>query len=48
MVAEDRALQLAGYEVCRFGGHELANRQQAAKLLDDFFTCLLEVAHTPD
>jgi very-short-patch-repair endonuclease len=46
MVAEDRALQLAGYEVYRFGGHELANRQQAAKLLDDFFTRLLEVAHT--
>jgi very-short-patch-repair endonuclease len=48
MVAEDRALQLAGYEVYRFGGHELANRQQAAKLLNDFFTRLLEVAHTPD
>ena len=48
MAAEDRALQLAGYEVYRFGGHELASRQQAARLLDNFFTRLLEVAHTPD
>jgi very-short-patch-repair endonuclease len=47
MAAEDRALQLAGYEVYRFGGHELANRQQAATLLDDFFTRLLAAAHTP-
>jgi hypothetical protein len=44
MVAEDRALQLAGYEVYRFGGHELANRQQAAVLLDKFFTTLLQTA----
>jgi very-short-patch-repair endonuclease len=48
MVAEDRALQLAGYEVYRFGGHELADRQQAANLLDDFFTRLLEAAQSPE
>jgi hypothetical protein len=28
---------LADYEVYRFGGHELANRQQAARLLDGLF-----------
>jgi hypothetical protein len=44
MVAEDRLLQLAGYEVYRFGGHELASRQHAATLLDDFFTRLLQAA----
>jgi very-short-patch-repair endonuclease len=37
MVADDRALQLAGYEVHRFGGHELAGRQQAVRLFDSFF-----------
>lgn len=47
MVAEDRALQLAGYEVFRFGGHEVADRRQAATLLDDFFARLLEGAHPP-
>ncbi len=48
MVAEDRALQLAGYEVYRFGGHELANRQHAATLLDDFFASLLQTADPPE
>jgi very-short-patch-repair endonuclease len=48
MVAEDRALQLAGYEVYRFGGHELANRQQATRLLDDFFSSLLQIARLPE
>ncbi len=29
MVAADRELQLAGYEVYRFGGHEIADRSHA-------------------
>lgn len=41
MVAADRALRLAGYEVYRFGGHEIASRQQAAGILDEFFGVLL-------
>lgn len=45
MVAADRELRLAGYEVYRFGGHEIANRREAAKLLDKFFDDLLA---TPD
>lgn len=39
MVAEDRRLQLAGYEVYRFGGAELM-APQADKMLDDFFADL--------
>jgi hypothetical protein len=30
MVAADRGLQLAGYEVYRFGGHEIADRRRGA------------------
>jgi hypothetical protein len=41
MVAADRELRLAGYEVYRFGGHEIANRRQAAGILDKFFDNLL-------
>jgi len=37
MAAADRELQLAGYEVYRFGGHELADRVGARGLLDSFF-----------
>jgi hypothetical protein len=37
-----------GYEVYRFGGHELASRQPAVALLDDFFARLLEVADPPE
>jgi very-short-patch-repair endonuclease len=48
MVAEDRALQLAGYEVYRFGGHELADRQLAASLVDEFFSNLLEIGRSPE
>jgi very-short-patch-repair endonuclease len=48
MVAGDRVLQLAGYEVYRFGGHELANRKQAAGLLEDFFASLLDIARSPE
>jgi hypothetical protein len=43
MVAEDRRLRLAGYEVFRFGGAELMHEEQPAKaLLEDFFTRLLD------
>jgi hypothetical protein len=41
MAAADRELRLAGYEVYRFGGHEIADRSQAPGLLDDFFSRLL-------
>lgn len=41
MVGEDRVLRLAGYEVYRFGGHELSNRAKAGPLLIDYFTTLL-------
>ncbi|MBC3842055.1 hypothetical protein GXW82_23300 [Streptacidiphilus sp. 4-A2] len=40
MVAEDRQLRLRGYEVYRFGGAELEDRDAAAALLDDFFVRL--------
>jgi very-short-patch-repair endonuclease len=41
MVAADRELRLAGYEVYRFGGHEIADRRNAAAVLDKFFDRLL-------
>ena len=41
MAAADRELRLAGYEVYRFGGHEIADRIRAPTLLDDFFSRLL-------
>jgi very-short-patch-repair endonuclease len=41
MAAADRELRLTGYEVYRFGGHELADRSQAPGILDSFFTRLL-------
>lgn len=41
MVAADRELQLAGYEVHHFGGHEFADRQAASAILADFFTDLI-------
>ena len=46
MAAGTRALQLAGYEVRRFGGHELVNREHAGRLLDDFFARLLDGARS--
>lgn len=36
MVAEDRRLLLAGYEVYRFGGAELL-RESSRAIVDDFF-----------
>lgn len=41
MVAEDRRLRLAGYEVYRFGGAELM-RPDASKMVADFFDQLAE------
>jgi very-short-patch-repair endonuclease len=41
MVAADRELRLAGYEVYRFGGHEIADRKKASSLLDKFFNDVL-------
>lgn len=43
MVSEDRRLRLAGYEVYRFGGHEFVDRQEAARMLSDFFRELLQL-----
>jgi hypothetical protein len=45
MVAADRELRLAGYEVYRFGGTEIVDRGQASGMLDKFFDALLT---TPD
>jgi very-short-patch-repair endonuclease len=45
MVAADRELRLAGYEVYRFGGGEIADRGRAVGMLDRFFDALLA---TPD
>lgn len=41
MAAADCELRLAGYEVYRFAGHEIADRDHAPGLLDSFFTRLL-------
>jgi hypothetical protein len=40
MVAEDRRLRLAGYEIYRFGGWELSS-PGGEQVLTDFFTELL-------
>ena len=42
MVAEDRNLKLAGYEVFRFGGYELQNENDSLSLVRDFFNRLLD------
>jgi AbiJ-like protein len=42
MVAEDRELQLTGYEVYRFGGAELVDGPDAARRLNAFFDRLAE------
>ncbi|MEU4345454.1 hypothetical protein AB0H00_30085 [Nocardia sp. NPDC023852] len=41
MVAEDRRLRLTGYEVYRFGGHELQHEHIARPILIDFFDEIL-------
>jgi len=40
MVAEDRRLRLAGYEVYRFGGRELDETPASKRMLDQFFNDL--------
>jgi hypothetical protein len=40
MVAEDRGLRLRGYEVCRFGGHELQDSPDTTARLTAFFDAL--------
>jgi very-short-patch-repair endonuclease len=42
MVSEDRKLRLRGYDVYRFGGHELTTTG-AADLLREFFRELLTI-----
>lgn len=42
MVAEDRRLRLTGYEVYRFGGHELTQDPGAAKKVGAFFDQLAD------
>ena len=41
MVAEDRALRLKGYQVYRFGGHELG-RETAPTMLREFFATVVD------
>ena len=43
MVAEDRRLKLAGYEVFRFGGYEFMNQSKAEESVMKFFEQLLDV-----
>lgn len=40
MVAEDRKLRLRGYEIYRFGGHELISTDEGQATLKNFFTLL--------
>ncbi|MGL5827769.1 MAG: hypothetical protein ACRCYU_23620 [Nocardioides sp.] len=42
MVAEDRRLRLGGYEVYRFGGYELTQKQNSTAMVQDFFAQLAE------
>ena len=42
MVAEDRRLRLAGYEVYRFGGHELTQTAHSDAMVRDFFEQLAQ------
>jgi very-short-patch-repair endonuclease len=42
MVAEDRALRLAGYEIYRFGGYELTPERGGEAVLTEFFDRFLE------
>ena len=42
MMAADRELRLAGYEVFRFGAAELGKSEQAAKTVGEFFESLFK------
>ncbi|MFD1277600.1 hypothetical protein ACFQ51_53845 [Streptomyces kaempferi] len=44
MVSEDRSLRLKGYQVYRFGGHELG-LSSAPAMLHNFFGQLVEHQH---
>ena len=37
LVSEDRRLQLAGYEIYRFGGYEFKNEEEVLNLTEEFF-----------
>ncbi|MGO4383853.1 hypothetical protein [Specibacter sp. RAF43] len=43
MVSEDRKIRLLGYEVYRFGGKEIEDREAAAGMLKEFFQSLLDL-----
>ncbi len=43
MVAEDRRLRLAGYEIYRFGGYELREEEKAETMLVEFFEALFNL-----
>jgi hypothetical protein len=47
MVAADRELRLAGYEVYRFGGYEITDRSRATGILEKFFDNLLAAPDLP-
>lgn len=42
MVKEDRKLKLNGYDVYRFGGFEFQDKEEAEKIIKDFFEKLFE------
>lgn len=48
MVREDRRLQMAGYEVYRFGGQEFVDRVAAGTMLRHFFAQLLKLPEAAD
>ena len=43
MVAEDRRLKLIGYDIFRFGGHELSSKEEVEKIVSEFFGRLLQI-----
>jgi hypothetical protein len=47
MVAEDRTLRLAGYEIYRFGGYEFVDNQAPTAKLAEFFEVLLGRHNVP-
>lgn len=47
MVAADRKLKLAGYQLYRFGGYELQNENEGRRIIQEFFTQLLEKHSIP-
>jgi very-short-patch-repair endonuclease len=43
MVAEDRRLRLAGYELYRFGGYEFCDSEKAKRTVENFFDDLFKL-----